>query len=56
MSPVLRARRMRLLTTWINPEKNYRPERLMYSTPSTSSGGEIAVTYYKRFQLPRGRS
>ena len=24
--------------TWINPEKNYRPERFMYSSPSGGEG------------------
>ncbi len=36
---------------WINPEKNYRPERFMFSTPSTSSGGEWQLRVIKDFNL-----
>jgi hypothetical protein len=36
---------------WINPEKNYRPERFMFSTPSTSSGGEWRMRVVKDFNF-----
>ena len=34
--------------TWINPEKNYRPERFMFSTPS---GGEWQLRVIKDFNF-----
>ena len=36
---------------WINPEKNYRPERFMFSTPSTSSSGEWRMRVVKDFNF-----